>query len=55
MPLLNLALTKGQGEIFDVKTLERLEKQEMQFNRPEPSVFLSIIPLAIIAYLVFKK
>jgi len=55
MSLWDLALTKGQGKIFDVTTLERLEKQEMKFNKPKTSVFLSIIPLAIIAYLVFKK
>ena len=55
MSLWDLALTKGQGEQFDVTTLERLEEQEMKFNKPETSVFLSIIPLAIIAYLVFKK
>ena len=55
MSLWDLVLTQGQGESFDDITLERLEKQEMQFNRPETSVFLSIIPLAIIAYLVFKK
>ena len=55
MSLWDLALTKGQGEQFDVTTLERLEEQEMKFNKPETSVFLSIIPLAIIAYLVIKK
>ncbi len=55
MSLWDLVLTKGKGEIFDITTLQRLEKQEMQFNKPETSVFLSIIPLAIIAYLVFKK
>ena len=55
MSLWDLVLTQGQGESFDVTTLKRLEKQEMQFNKPETSVFLSIIPLAIIAYLVLKK
>jgi len=55
MSLWDLVLTQGQGENFDVKTLQRLEKQEMQFNKPETSVFLSIIPLVIIAYLVLKK
>ena len=55
MSLWDLALTKGQGKIFDVTTLERLEEQEMKFNKPETSVFLSIIPLAIIAYLVIRK
>jgi hypothetical protein len=55
MSLFDLALAKGQGESFDDITLKRLEKQEMQFNKPETSIFLSIIPLAIIVYLVFKK
>ena len=55
MSLWDLVLTQGQGETFDYMTLQRLEKQEHQFNKPETSVFLSIIPLAIIAYLVFKK
>jgi len=55
MSLLNLALTKGQGENFSIKTLERLEKQKIQFNKSETPLFLSFIPLAIIAYLVLKK
>ena len=54
MSLWDLVLTQGQGETFDVMTLQRLEKQEQQFNKPETSVFLSIIPLAIIAYLVLN-
>tara|TARA_R110000824_G_scaffold242344_2_gene431025 strand:- start:352 stop:519 length:168 start_codon:yes stop_codon:yes gene_type:complete len=55
MSVIDLALTKGMGNPFDVLTLERIEKQTQQFSKPLTSVGLSIIPLAIIAYLVFKK
>tara|TARA_R110000824_G_scaffold7499_2_gene33447 strand:- start:1786 stop:1953 length:168 start_codon:yes stop_codon:yes gene_type:complete len=55
MSLFDLALTKGEGNIFDIDTLERLKKQEMEFNKPEIIAASSLIPLAIIAYLVFKK
>ena len=49
-------MTQGQGESFDDITLERLEKQEEQFNKPVINYsLLSFIPLAVIAYLVLKK
>ena len=50
---MNLALTKGIGSPFDVLTLERIERQTKQYSKPL-SVGLSIIPLAILAYLVLK-
>ena len=50
---MNLALTKGIGSPFDVLTLARIEKQTKQYSKPL-SVGLSIIPLAILAYLVLK-
>ena len=55
MSLWDLVLTQGQGESFDDITLERLEKQEQQFNKPVINYSLSFIPLAVIAYLVLKK
>lgn len=58
MSLWDLILTKGQGEIFDVTTLERIEKQEEVFTDSisKPIIVTSaLIPLAIIAFLVFKK
>jgi len=55
MSVLDLALTKGLGNPFDVLTLQRIESQSKQFSKPLTSVGLSLIPLAIIAYLVFKK
>mgnify|MGYP005994239881 CR=1 FL=1 len=51
---MDLALTKGQGQNFDVETIQKIKKQEMQF-KPETVSTLSLIPLAIIAYLVLKK
>ena len=53
MSVMNLALTKGIGSPFDVLTLARIEKQTKQYSKPL-SVGLSIIPLAILAYLVLK-
>ena len=53
MSVMNLALTKGIGSPFDVLTLERIERQTKQYSKPL-SVGLSIIPLAILAYLVLK-
>ena len=53
MSVMNLALTKGIGSPFDVLTLARIERQTKQYSKPL-SVGLSIIPLAIIAYLVLK-
>ena len=53
MSVMNLALTKGIGSPFDVLTLQRIERQTKQYSKPL-TVGLSIIPLAIIAYLVLK-
>tara|TARA_R110000737_G_scaffold288440_1_gene294969 strand:+ start:604 stop:771 length:168 start_codon:yes stop_codon:yes gene_type:complete len=55
MSVLDLSLTKGIGSPFDILTLERIERQTKQFSKPLTSVGLSLIPLVIIAYLVFKK
>tara|TARA_R110001599_G_scaffold281099_1_gene482794 strand:+ start:186 stop:350 length:165 start_codon:yes stop_codon:yes gene_type:complete len=54
MSVMNLALTKGIGSPFDVLTLQRIERQTKQYSKPL-TVGLSIILLAIIAYLVLKK
>jgi hypothetical protein len=54
MSVLDLALTKGIGSPFDVLTLARIERQTKQYSKPLTSVGLSLIPLAIIAYLVLK-
>jgi len=58
MSLWDLILTKGQGEIFDVTTLKRIEKQEKVFTDSisKPIIATSaLIPLVIIAFLVLKK
>mgnify|MGYP003651881307 CR=1 FL=1 len=54
--VIDLAFTRGNLP-FDVETLERIEKQEEEFLKPKinNAVFLSFIPLAILAYLVLKK
>ena len=50
------ALTRGDSLPFDIQTLERIEKQEEEFLKPKFNyALLSFIPLAVIAYLVFKK
>jgi len=54
MSVMNLALTKGIGSPFDILTLQRIERQTKEYSKPL-TVGLSIIPLAIIAYLVLKK
>ena len=51
---MDLALTKGMGNPFDILTLERIERQTKQFSKPITSG-LFLIPLAIIAFLVLKK
>jgi len=53
MSVMNLALTKGIGSPFDILTLERIERQTKQYSKPL-TVGLSIIPLAILAYLVLR-
>jgi len=58
MSLWDLILTKGQGEIFDVTTLERIEEQKEAFTDSisKPIIATSaLIPLVIIAFLVLKK
>ena len=50
------ALTRGDSLPFDIETLERIEKQEKEFLKPKFNYsILSLIPLAIITYLVIKK
>ena len=49
------ALTRGNSLPFDIETLQRMEKQEEEFLKPKFNYELLSIPLAIIAYLVFKK
>ncbi len=50
------ALTRGNSLPFDIETLERIEKQETEFLKPKFNYsILSLIPLAIITYLVLKK
>ena len=53
MSVMDLALTKGIGSPFDILTLQRIERQTKEYSKPL-TVGLSIIPLAIIAYLVLK-
>jgi hypothetical protein len=50
------ALTRGNSLPFVKKTLVRIEKQEKEFLKPKFNYsILSLIPLAIITYLVLKK
>ena len=60
MSIMDLALTKGMGNPFDILTLERIERQTKQYNKPKfnysgLSLGTSLIPLTIIAFLVLKK
>jgi hypothetical protein len=57
---MDLELTRDRfdTEQFDKETLERMKKQEMNFNKKENFFnlsYLSVLPLAVIAYLVLKK
>ena len=57
---MDLALTRNRFDTkqFDKETLQRLEKQEMNFLKSDNSTFSissSIVILGLIAYLVFKK
>ena len=52
---MDLAVTKGMGAVFSPETLARIAIQNQQFLKPETSVSLTLIPLAIIAFLVLKK
>ena len=50
------ALTRGHPTPFTKETVERIETQEEEFSRPQFNYsLLSLIPLAIITYLVLKK
>jgi len=56
MSIMDLALTKGMGNPFDILTLERIAKQKEQFLKPRFNYSgLSLIPLAIIAFMMLKK
>jgi hypothetical protein len=60
MTLWDLVLTRGIGDPFSDLELERIEKQKEQFAKPKfnfagLSLGTSLIPLAIIAFLVLKK
>ena len=60
MSLWDLVLTKGMGDPFTDLALSRIEKQKEQFAKPKfnyagLSIGTSLIPLAIIAFLVLKK
>ena len=56
---MDLELTRDRFDTqqFDKETLERMKKQEMNFNRFNftPSIISSVAVLGIIAYLVLKK
>ena len=57
---MDLALTRNRFDTkqFDKQTLQRIEKQEMDFQKKYDTTFSissSIVILAIIAYLVIKK
>ncbi len=51
---MDLALTKGMGNPFDILTLERIEGQTKEFSKPVISG-LSLIPLAIIALFLYSR
>mgnify|MGYP003660335130 CR=1 FL=1 len=59
--VIDLALTRfGKPDIFDDITLERISTQNKEFVKPKfnyagLSLVTSLIPLAIIAYLVVRK
>ena len=54
---MELALTRfGNPDNFDESTLLRIEKQNEQFLKPKFNYSgLSLIPLAIIAFMILKK
>lgn len=58
---IDLALAKGVGNPFPVESLERIEEQNLSFLKPRIDIpkfnftGLSLIPLAIIAFMVLKK
>jgi len=57
---MDLELTRDRFDTkqFDKETLARLKRQESKFNKKENFFnlsYLSVLPLAVIAYLVLKK
>jgi len=57
---MDLELTRNRFDTkqFDKQTLQRIEKQEMDFQKKYDTTFSissSIVILGLIAYLVFKK
>ena len=56
---MDLALTKGMGNPFDILTLERIAKQTEQFSKPRVNIgkmqFMAVVPLAIIALLLYSR
>ena len=53
---MDLAVTRGIGAVFSPETLARIAIQNQQFLKPKFNYsVLSLIPLAIIAFLVLKK
>ena len=56
---MDLALTKGLGEPFDDITLEKIEEQNLSFLKPRIDInnieFITLIPLAVIAFLALEK
>ena len=59
MSIIDLALTKGMGNPFDILTLERIAKQTEQFSKPRVNIgkmqFMAVVPLAIIALLLYSR
>ena len=59
MSIMDLALTKGMGNPFDILTLERIAKQTEQFSKPKVNIgkmqFMAVVPLAIIALLLYSR
>ena len=55
---MDLALTKGMGNPFDILTLERIEKQNLSFLKPRVNIakmqFITLIPLAVIGFIGYK-
>jgi len=60
---MDLALTRGIGKPFTKESLDRMEKQQSNYEKAEKakedlqkvSISSSIVVLGIIAYLVLKK
>jgi len=60
---MDLELTRGVGKPFPKPILEKLEKQEIEYQRKEKEKIIdekiiaisALIPLVIIVYLVLKK